>query len=339
MVYLNQEQKSTIICLTPVKNEAWILHRFLKCTSLWADHIIIADQQSTDGSQEIANQYPKVKLIENSSPVFNEPERQKLLIEEARKIPGKKLLIALDADEMLTANFMNSSEWNTILYAPIGTVIQFDRVNLLSDMCSHWIGEYNFPCAFVDDGSEHIGNKIHSPRIPSPTIAHRLILRDIKLLHYQFTDWERMRSKHRWYQCWERINQPSKRALNLYRQYHHMYTIDQKIQSNPSEWLDGYDNEGIDMTSIYSNQPYWWDREVLDLFSKYGLKTFKQLNIWDVDWAVLSKKISPENKCYEYEDPRSSLEKYIHIWLEKTQDKSDKLLVRLMQKILSITGW
>jgi len=35
-----------LICMTPVRNEAWILHAFLKATSLWADHIIIADQNS-----------------------------------------------------------------------------------------------------------------------------------------------------------------------------------------------------------------------------------------------------------------------------------------------------
>ena len=36
--------KPTVVCLTPVKNEAWILDRFLKCAGLWAEHIIIADQ-------------------------------------------------------------------------------------------------------------------------------------------------------------------------------------------------------------------------------------------------------------------------------------------------------
>ena len=73
-----------IICLTPVKNEAWILERFLECASLWADQIIIADQGSDDGSREIARSFNKVQLIENSAKVFNEPERQKLLIEAAR---------------------------------------------------------------------------------------------------------------------------------------------------------------------------------------------------------------------------------------------------------------
>ena len=102
---------ATLVCLTPVKNESWILHRFLKSASLWADHIIIADQNSTDNSREIALQYSKVILIENNAEEFNEPERQKLLIDKAREIEGKRVIIALDADEMLTSNFLTSPEW------------------------------------------------------------------------------------------------------------------------------------------------------------------------------------------------------------------------------------
>ena len=77
-------KKPFLICLTPVKNEAWILHAFLKATSLWADYIIIADQMSTDGSREIALSYPKVILIDNDNQEFNEVERQKMLIDKAR---------------------------------------------------------------------------------------------------------------------------------------------------------------------------------------------------------------------------------------------------------------
>jgi glycosyltransferase involved in cell wall biosynthesis len=104
-------ERPTVICLTPVKNEAWVLERFLRCASVWADYIIIADQKSTDGSQEIARQFKKVILIENPSPTYNEFAREELLIEAARNISGPRLLVALDADEALTANFMNSVEW------------------------------------------------------------------------------------------------------------------------------------------------------------------------------------------------------------------------------------
>src|ERR1041384_653068 len=85
--------RPTIICLTPVKNEAWILDRFIQCASVWADHIVIADQGSTDGSREIASKYRKVTLIDNSSPTYNESERQKTLLSAARRFPGPRLLI------------------------------------------------------------------------------------------------------------------------------------------------------------------------------------------------------------------------------------------------------
>jgi len=74
-----------LICMTPVRNEAWILHAFLKATSLWADHIIIADQNSTDGSREIAMSYSKVILIDNPSKEMHQAQTRQLLFKEAEK--------------------------------------------------------------------------------------------------------------------------------------------------------------------------------------------------------------------------------------------------------------
>ena len=44
----------TVIALAPVRNEAWILERYLRCAALWADHVVVADQGSDDGCREIA---------------------------------------------------------------------------------------------------------------------------------------------------------------------------------------------------------------------------------------------------------------------------------------------
>ena len=85
----DQESRPRIIVLVPVRNEAWILRTFLDCASLWADHIIVADQSSTDGSAEIAAGFPKVTVIENPSLVYSEVERQRLLIEAARRFPAR----------------------------------------------------------------------------------------------------------------------------------------------------------------------------------------------------------------------------------------------------------
>ena len=330
-----------IICLTPIKNEAWILDRFLKCASLWADHIIIADQGSTDNSREIALCYPKVTLVENPSSSFNEPERQKILLDAARKIPGFHLLISLDADECLTSNFRSSTEWQTVLNAVSGTIICFHRVNLLPNMKSYWLegkDGLNFPFGFVDDGSKYVGDKIHSKRVPTPVNAPMIYLRDIKVLHYQFTHWERMQSKHRWYQCWERINRSSRKSIEIYRQYHHMDALQNQVQPLPESWLSEYVAEGIDMTSIRRESIFWWDREILDWLSKYGTKTFKHEAIWDVDWSKLASAVG---SCSEtsYADPRNRFDKFIHRWLKKSQPRTTQLSVRFIERVLSLLGW
>jgi len=331
--------KPTIICLTPIKNEAWILHRFLKCASLWADHIIIADQTSTDESREIALSYPKVSLIDNTSSQYNEAERQKLLIEKARKITGQRLLIALDADEALTANFNSSPEWDTILDALPGTVINFQWVNLRPDLQTYWSSGHNLPLGFMDDGTEHLGSSIHSSRLPIPENAANIILRDIKVLHYQYTDWQRMQSKHYWYQCWERLNHPNRRSIEIYRQYHHMYEIDKHdLNQILTNWFSSYEEQGIDMTSISRSGSFWWDEQILDLFEKYGTKLFKQEAIWDVKWEQIAEKLGRDVRTSQYTDPRNHLDKLIHKWLKRTQSKLSRQRA-LIEIILSYIGW
>lgn len=319
-----------VICLTPVKNEAWILDRFLKCTSTWADYIIVADQNSTDGSREIALRYPKVMLIDNPSQTFNEAERQNLLVMEARKIPGKKLLIALDADEFLTGNFHNSAEWHTILSSPSGTIFQFQWINIMPDMLSCWIPDTNFPWGFMDDGvTLNKGNFIHSIRVPIPSCAPNVYLRNIKVLHYQYTDWNRMLSKHRWYQCLERLHFPDRTNIEIYRAYHHMYgvPINEKT-SLQNRWFDFYENQGIDMTSIHVDNEYWWDNEVIKLIAQDPTK-FRNLFLLDPTFCQLLK-----NNSIKFEYKFRITYHALHLWLELTQRHRNKIHIKLIDFLI-----
>lgn len=331
---------STVICLTPIKDEAWILDRFLTCASLWADHIIVADQGSVDGSREIVQRYPKAILLENTAPAYDEGARQKLLLEAARRIPssGHRILIALDADEILTANWNHCGEWESVRTAVPGTVITFNWVNLRPDLQTCWVPSDELPLGFVDDGSEHFGSTIHSRRVPSPVGAPTLNLRALKVLHYQYTDWARMASKQRWYQCWERINHPHRRAANVYRQYHHMLEVGSKqILLIQPEWLRGYEQAGIDVTSVRRDGTYRWDREILDLLRRYGAATFRRVDIWDVDWASISKSLGRHDEAIT--DPRSVIDLMVLAWLKATQSGHTRLHVRLCQWLLRLVGW
>lgn len=314
-------RKPTVICITPVRNEAWILDRFMKAASVWADRIIVADQLSDDGSPEIVAKYPKAVLIRNTSEAFNEPERQKLLIDEARKIPGKRLLIALDSDEFLTANVLTSIEWQSILNAPKGTAFRFDWCTIQNDLSTYWVFPHEMLFGFMDDGSEHVGRKIHSPRLPIGDSAPRIYLKQIKVMHYAFTDYDRMQSRQRWYQCWEVLNNPAQwTPIRLFRFYHKDEHIAcSHILPIPKSWFEGYEKEGIDMTSIYHQRLYRWDREVLEWFMKHGCCTFSNLDIWYLDWNRKYRMLFGADPQELIRDPRSPAQKGMHGYLRRTQ--------------------
>ncbi|WP_432459147.1 glycosyltransferase family 2 protein [Agarivorans sp. QJM3NY_25] len=273
--------KAKLICMTPIKNEAWILDKFLAAASVWADHIIIADQHSDDGSKEIALKYKKVIYIENNSKEFNEPERQKLLITEARKIPGKKLLVALDADEFISGDAFESADWKEMINAEPGTVFKFKWPFITNTFDKYWAGETaKMPFAYMDDGAEHVGSKIHSIRIPFPKHAKEQQIHDFVVMHFMYTDWKRMQSKHRWYQCYERCEYPKKSVIAIFRRYNHMYRVrDSEKNIIPDSWFITYSKLAINLKSTVINQSYYWDPLVDEMVKAYGKEYFKYIDL------------------------------------------------------------
>ena len=307
--------------MTPVLNEAWILERFLQCTSLWADHIIIADQKSTDGSREIARRFPKVKIVDNASGTYDENQRQQMLVAEARRIPGPRLLLALDADEFFTANFLTHPEWDTILRAPPGTVISFPWpfVHSRGTELGYFLLAKEQIAGFMDDESGHQGAVIHSCRVPTPPGARRLQLRAIKLMHYCLMDYSRAESRLRWYRSWEQVNR-GKHPIEIYRFYNTLFAVPHNaVKPVPAEWIEGYERQGIDMTSTNRDGSYRWDRDVVQMFEEHGTARFKRLSIWDADWSNLHAEMHPDKPRKRFDDPRNGFEKLVHRWLRWTQ--------------------
>jgi hypothetical protein len=342
--------KPTIICLTPVKNEAWILDKFLSCASLWADHIIVADQGSDDGSREIAQSFPKVTVIDNASREFNEPERQRLLLDAARSFPGPRLLIALDADEFFSANWHETIDWELMLRAPAGTVVKFKWACVLSDKKSYYIFPADFPLGYMDDGAPHEGRAIHSPRLPLPQGAPVVLVNGFRVLHFSTIDFERFKSKIRWYQLHEFLQ--AKGSLDLYklnRWYHRDFEVSPRmIRPLPRAWLDGPGAYG-ELVDVVGEKYYRWDIEVIDLLCRYGPKAFSKVGIWDTDWDQLYERIFEKPPPRDLSDPRSWAEQGIHRWLERTRKFHSHLPVpqtrwgrvgeRVVRKMASFLGW
>lgn len=327
------------ICVTPTRNEAWVIRPFLAASKTWADQIVVADHRSTDGTLQQLQSTAGVDVVINESPGFDEPHRKRILLDRARTYAGKRILIWLDADEALSANCLQSQEWERISEAKPGTVLRFRWVNILPGFREAWIPPTYSAFGFVDDGCNFSGwLPIHGPRVPEPSGAPVIDLKEIVVLHFQYVVWERMLSKHRWYQALEHIEH-RKEPLRTFRQYHHMYGNWDKSEIHPikPEWLEGYDRAGIDFRSLQSEPVTWWDREVMQMLREHGPERFRRIAIWDKDWNAVAARIGTNGG--DLSDPRSLWEKTVHRLLKATQKKRTNMGVRGFERILRLGGW
>ena len=305
---------TTVICIVPVRNEEWIIGHFIESALGWADQIIIGDHNSNDRTAEIARKYNSVKVISLANQGFDEAQRRKPLIHEARKIEGRRLIISIDADEMISANWKRSPEWEKMCNSEPGTHFTLDWVQLLPGGRGCFMPN-TMDVAFVDDGAEYVGKWIHSPRIPENK-DRKIKLNDIKLLHFISIDENRVLSKHRWYKVVEYAeNDANPWDVCVRYQDSKLETYDNDIVNVKSDWIENWEW----IQSIGSGSGfYWYDGKVLGYMDEYGTQEFKKLNIWYVDWT---KKASIAGMRGDFSDPRSLLDKLAHRFISKNRAK------------------
>ena len=271
---------SPIVVVLPVKNEAWIIGRFLRITSLFADSIIVADQQSTDSTREICSQFPKVSLIENPDTHYDELARQRLLIKEARRRhPGPKVILALDADELLSADSLTSEGWTTIRAAAPGTTLLFDKPDILHPPTRCRPAASPFPLGYVDDGREHGGSLIHSARIPSGPDIKNLAVEGIRFLHLAMLREKEFFARQRYYAVVENLNRTKswRQRIQFYSVPLQRARLARQAAPTPAEWTDGWRAAGIDVFAHDSSDDNLFTRSVLQSFQEHGVGLFH----WD----------------------------------------------------------
>jgi hypothetical protein len=290
-----------LIALTPVKNEDWILEKFLKITCLFVDCIIVADQNSEDQSRHICSKFPKVHVIENKGS-YSERERQLLLIETARQLfPGdKRILLCLDADEIISADSLNYLKtWAKIQELKPGCTIFFEKPDLLPGLkeCRRWQDNY-FPVGYVDDGKIHQASIIHSTRIPVSVLGENEYVNDIKILHFAHSRKSAQLAKQRYYSVIENVNSTNPVYLRrrFYRSLYDPGNIKIPKEEIPIDWLKEWDNLSIDLRNLPDVKYSWHDFEVLSYFKEYGCKKFYLDEIWDFDWEECRKTALKEGR-------------------------------------------
>ena len=220
--------RPALVVITPVRNEAWILEAFLTHCSSWADHIIIADQYSTDGSREIATRFPKVRLIDSPTAEWVEYRCRARLLEEASKIEGDKIIFGLDADEFLSDGFEQTESWRHIIESVPNELFGFNWFNLYGDLrhgkeipCRYeWAGHYAQDVDIVELYLQQNHNAVHCARIPrmKPAQTKWTYFDDIQFVHLGFLNKARLRNKYDFYSVVNIDKNPIKaHAISLYR--------------------------------------------------------------------------------------------------------------------------
>lgn len=325
--------RPTVVVITPVRNEAWVLDAFLTCTSSWADRIIVADQHSTDGSREIARKYEKVTLIDNDALEMNQAEARKLLFCEVDKMVGDKIVMALDADEFLSLGFEKTEGWKRIMNSNPNEIFCFKWQNLYGDY-KHTIpdiGYMEWGCHFapnvslLDAYSRCENRAVHEMRIPCLPEAEATYIQvsDIRFVHLARLNLIRQKNKEDFYQVSSLAKLQKKMSpISLFRMYNQNYPTD-FLEAETSLYCVGNHVDARCMIKTGDVGQYYID-EMVQVFQREGTDGFLKLCIWDNPYlkgAGINPKIPMKYR-------------WLHSYLKKTRLKSDSRIIRLLDRLL-----
>lgn len=328
--------RPTIIVVTPVRNEAWIMDAFLTCVSSWADHIILADQRSNDGTREIASQYDKVILIDNDLPEMNQAAARELMFREVDKIEGDKIVFALDADEFLSEEFDKTEGWRRIMQSEPNEIFCFKWLNLYGDF-NHSVSNTGFmewACHFASGLSlaQEYHNcerrAVHEMRIPclSTDRASYVFIDDIQFVHLARVNLVRQKNKEAFYQVSSLAKLTGRMSgVGLYRLYNPPQIAPVSLKKDVLLYVENSSIDARDLIKKGDVGQYYID-EMVQILRRDGYKKYLKIDIWDNPYLIRAGV-----------SPRIPLKyRLLHAYLRKTQPLADKMVVRVLDRILKV---
>jgi hypothetical protein len=313
--------------ITPVRNEALLLERFLEHHAPLFEKIVIADQGSTDGSWEIANAHPQVIAIRNHARFYDEHQRRELMLEEVRRREPNAFVMGLDADEFLLADpnkwFKACSEWALKL---TGHHIEF-HWNIVDKGLEDWSV---IKAAFCSPRLE--GNLketfIHGTRVPLLKKSH--FCNEFPVLHLNLLWPKRQQMKVWWYAAMEAAHR-GRFSLSPFRLYHMtgngLYPNKQPIPDQFQKTVRTL----VEKISLEDSFETWQREQVLDFFKSHPA-ALRHAAIWGYNWhSVLSALGLP---AHPGPSPQARFASY---WVRATHGIRTTVPIRLADSILERT--
>jgi len=294
LIFCNTQTKSKIVGLVPARNEEPFIEQCLRALAPYTDAIVYLDDASTDNTlaivESLSEELNIEKIIAKPEWYRDEPGDRNKLLQAGREIGGTHFIV-IDADEMLTANFLqNNTLRKAILNLKPGEKIFLNWIQLWRSLDhyrhdkSKWTNNYK-DFIFCDDGKcSYSSDFIHTARTPyTQGTIYTFTGYKYGMLHFQFVNWRNLLIKQAWYRCLEKIRQPKKsvKAINdLYAP-----SKDEKdlgTKPAPTYWFDGYD---FFNRTICERPEGWREKQILGWFKEYGRIYFIGLDIWDINWG------------------------------------------------------
>lgn len=331
---MNQE-RPLLIVTSCTRNYGWVTRAFLEGNTRWADYIIIVDQMSTDGTREMCAEYEKVILVDDKDMAYKENIRAKMAFMKGRELAAGRdtIYFALDIDEVMPANWMQTEDGKKILNSKPGDMFQTKWANLMPDNKSYqWDADANGGWQYKiyhDDPKQEWQDahaNIHTPLLPyssweiEPTYIH-----DFPLLHfgYYFPLWNYYKARFYRFQ---------------YIKLHSYKTIIGLLR-------DKVDKEDL-RDCVYLPIPQEWLYKDMDLFALVDTKTKPMLLQYIQDmiaedgiekYAILDVYDSPfMNDLGISKDPRPWYYRLLHKYIQKTDKYRMHFFVRAIDKILKL---
>ena len=288
------------IGLMPVRNEAHILPYTLPPLAQICDHIIIADQNSTDDTRAVIKKFNKAILIDNNTPPPPKgrfDSARPLLLDAARNFDGNSLLICIDADEITPpAVFCNFKERVANHYEK-GDAFVTPWISLWKNPTQYYYPWRSHTHAkfFYDHRQTQYEERewVHSGRVPHPARQY-VLFRDTPVLHCHWIFWQRALWQQAWYQMmeFEHSQFDHNDIKRIHQHYHDPALHGQRVIIRP---LPQKLRQGYQPPPPYpDNAPDWRKDEVWKMIEKYGIEIFEPLDIWYV--SELKERFEQEMK-------------------------------------------
>ena len=167
-----KQERPLLIVTSCTRNYGWVTRAFLEGNTRWADYIVIVDQMSSDGTREMCAEYKNVVLVDDSDMTYKENTRAKMAFMKGRELAAGRdaIYFALDIDEVMPANWMDTEDGKKILSSKQGDMFQLEWANILPDgkECNRSGWQYK---VFHDNGMnwQDAGIQMHTPLLPYPS--------------------------------------------------------------------------------------------------------------------------------------------------------------------------